>query len=490
MPPSQKVIVVLEVRASKKIDSELTKAKSKVKGWAATLSREMKNVFKRATFFRFSTIGINSFFNSIRFARQEAVAFQDALGDIVKVDISRYINLNSAATKELSENISKAANEYGILRVEAAKTLEAITVAGYRGADATKILDVALLGQSATGLKAAEIFRAILLPAMKQFKIGVNDLEGALDILVSTQANAAVGFNDFAGAFRAGGATLAGTTKSLNEAAALVAALGEVTQESGSTVGTFFKTLSPRLLANPGARRILGQYEVETANPKTGALKSMGQILTELSRNMEGVGAATKRYNLSVVSGIRQGNRLIAVLDALAKVEKLVEINSNAAGSSRRRNAIEQQKISKKWAKVQNEFVEQLQSAVLPVMDDLVIAAREIAQFGANAAVALLRVAQALGIISKKSVVEQRQVGLVGQIDKIRRELSTEALKSVDKAVAKMGYQLFAYSREEFKAGKRVTGDTFKSGATATTVIRTAQNILCTSKHSRYRRNL
>jgi len=451
MPPSQKVVVVLEVRASRKIDAELTKAKSKVKGWAATLSKEMKNVFKRATFFRFSTIGINSFFNSIRFARQEALAFQDALGNIVKVDLNRFMSLNSAATKRLSEDLSIAANRYGILRVEAAKTLEAITVAGIRGADAMKVLDTALLGQAATGLKAAEVFRAILLPAMLQFKVGIGDLESALDVLVTTQANAAVGFGDFAGAFRAGGATLAGTTRSLNEAAALVAALGEVTQESGATVGTFFKTLAPRLLANPGARRILEEQKVAIADPQTGALRSSLAILLDLNRSMEGMGAVAKRTRLSVVSGIRQGNRLIAVLNALNKVEELVAKNSQSAGDTRRRVAVEQQKLSVKWRKVQNQFAASLEKAVLPVMDDMIFAARDVALLGTRAAVTLMEVAQALGIISKADAREGRQLEEVAALRQAVKGLSKAGLKEVNKDIAKMGFQFSQFNMDEMR---------------------------------------
>jgi len=475
MPPSQKVVVVLEVRASKKIDAELTKAKSKVKGWAATLTREMKNVFKRATFFRFSTIGINSFFNSIRFARQEAIAFQDALGDIVKVDLNRFIDLNSKATRKLSDDISRLANEYGILRVEAAQTLQAITVAGFRGAEAMKVLDAALLGQSATGLKAAKVFKAILLPSILQFGVGVDQLESALDVLVTTQANAAVGFEDFAGAFRAGGATLAGTTRSLNEAAALVAALGEVTQESGATVGTFFKTLSPRLLANPGAKRVLETFKVDVVNPQTGALKSTGEVLVDLNRNMIGLGAGAKRYNLSVVSGIRQGNRLIAVMNALAKVEELVELNSRAAGDTRRRVAVEQQKISVKWRKVQNEFAQSLEKSMLPVMDDLIVAARDIARFGAGAINTLIEVGQSLGIISKASPEEKRQLSLVRQIEGAAKNLSDAGVEAVNKQILSMAVQVKRFSIEEARQIARGAG--FDPGIIGTAIGRLAENI-------------
>ena len=453
MPLSQKVVVVLEVRSSKKIDAELTKSKSKIKGWAATVSREMKNVFKRATFFRFSTIGINSFFNSIRFAREEATQFQSALAGIVKVDLERYVSLNSQATKQLSQTIYELSQRYGVLRVEAAKALEVITVAGLRGADATKALDIALLGQAATGLNAAQVFSAILLPAMKQFGAGVNDLESVLDILVTTQANAAIGFAEFAGAFRAGGATLAKSTSSLNEAAALIAALGDITQESGATLGTFFKTIAPRLLANPRTQKVLQRFKVKIE--EQGAVKSNIKIFTDLARAIKSAGSAARAKALSEIAGIRQGNRLIALLDSLAKAEELMAKNTKAAGDTRRRVAVEQQTIAAKWRKVQNEFAKDMESAVLPVMDTFISALRGLIPDFTAAAIGVVRLGQALGLINKLDTKESAQFNVVSDLRAQSKRLSEEGLKAVNKDIAKMAYQFSSDSLDAFREAFR-----------------------------------
>jgi len=370
---ADKIVLYFELRAGRNIDQELRKVKGKVKRWNHTLVKEMGNIFKRATFFRFSTVAINSFFNSISYARTEAIKFQSALANIVKLDINRYNSLASDATKELGRQIGSLASQYNVARTEAAKAYETVVTAGFRGAEATKLFETALLAQASAGLSANNAI-SLLIATMKQFGIGVNDTEKALDTLLSIQSNAAIGFDEFAGAFRTGGAALASVTENLGQAGALIAALSERTRESGSVVGTFFKTLSARTLGRATTKKQLAQLGI--AVEVEGKLRPMIDLLEDLNKALENMGDARKGEILSVVAGQRQINRLVNIMAEVERVRQLEATGISHMAEARRRAAIEQQTFAAKWNKLQIEFVQGLEESFIGGLDEFVVAAR------------------------------------------------------------------------------------------------------------------
>jgi TP901 family phage tail tape measure protein len=366
------LVLFLELRMSRKVDGELRKVKNKVKKASRGMIAEIKNVFKRATIFRFSTIAINSFFNSLTFARQEAIKFQSAMAQIVKLDMPRFLNLTSDATKVLGNEISRLAGEYNSTREAAATAYKTIVTAGFRGAKASKLFQTALLATASAGLSANNAI-SLLVSAMKQFNFGVNSTEKALDQLLVIQSNAAIGFGEFSGAFRSGGAALAGMTENLAQAGALIAALAETTRESGSVVGTFFKTVGARIVGRAATRQQFQKLGIDIE--VEGRMRPILDLLDDLSDKIADMSDVRKGEVLSVIAGQRQINRLIILLNNLGRVRDLQAQGEKASGDARRRAAIEQQTFSAKWNKMQIQFVQRLEDKLLPSLDTFINAA-------------------------------------------------------------------------------------------------------------------
>lgn len=372
------LVLFLELRMSRRVDGELRKVKNKVKKASRGWAKEIQNVFKRATIFRFSTIAINSFFNSLTFARQEATKFQHAMAQIVKLDMPRFLNLGSDATKKLGMEISRLAGAYNSTREAAATAYKTIVTAGFRGAEASVLFKTALLATASAGLSANSAI-SLLVSTMKQFNFGVEGTEKALDQLLVIQSNAAIGFSEFAGAFRSGGAALAGMTENLAQAGALIAALAETTRESGSVVGTFFKTVGARIVGRAATRQTFQKLGIDIE--VDGRMRPILDLLDDLSDKIADMSDVRKGEVLSVIAGQRQINRLIILLNNLGRVRDLQAEGEKAFGDSRRRAAIEAQTFNAKWNKMQIEFVQRLEDKLIPSLDTFVAAAGKAADF-------------------------------------------------------------------------------------------------------------
>lgn len=376
MAPDSRILVFLDFRTTRRSDQEINKSKRKISLFAKFARSEFGRIFKRATLFRFSTVAINSVFNSLRFAREEAVQFQKALSDIIKLDLQTFGNLGSEATRRLADSIGELSAQFNVTRVAAAKAFQIIVTAGFRGAEALKLFETTLLAQAAAGLSATNA-TSLLIAIMKQFEIQVGQTEQALNILLITQSKAAVDFGDFSGAFRTGGAALAQITDSLNQSAAAVAALGERTRETGSVVGTFFKTLAARVVGRKQTRQIFQELGIDVEIG--GRLRSFIDVGEELAKNIEKLSDTRRGEIISIIAGIRQGNRFTNFLKSIPRLRELEAENAKGANEARLRAEQERQTIEAKLNEARVIFSRNLEKQLLPVLDEAAVAARALA---------------------------------------------------------------------------------------------------------------
>lgn len=278
------------------------------------------------------------------------VDFQKAVIDIIKIDPTELA--------DKFNKISDAAFNIGIsLGASADKVVETIKIfkqAGLTFEESQKDAAAAIL---LTNVGTIDLNGSIelILGTLKQFSDEGLSAADVVDKISKASDLAAVNEQDFAEAFKAGGNALAFATGSINETIGLISALREQTRKSGSEIGTFFKTLSTRILAAGQSRSAIEALGVTVADA-AGNFRPLIDILGDLKSKFNDLTQEEQANAAKVIGGVRQFESLIATLNSLDRANEISAATANASGTALTKQAIVAKSLAYQIEQAKAEF--------------------------------------------------------------------------------------------------------------------------------------
>jgi TP901 family phage tail tape measure protein len=272
--------------------------------------------------------------------------FDKELRNIVRIDIEGL----SDRMEEIAARALDIGKALGTSAAEALGAIRIFTQAGFQIEAAFDLADASILAAKTSTLELASS-QELAIALTKQFSIEAENISEALDKVVKVEDLAALGAQDVSDAFRTGGNALAFASKSLDDTLGLIAALREQSRKSGREVGTFFKTLSTRLLAAGEARNAVEALGVTVENVD-GSLRPLLDILNDLKVAFDGLTESQAASAAKSIGGVRQFESLLATLNSLERANELSAQTANALGTQEEKLAVVSETLDFKLQKL------------------------------------------------------------------------------------------------------------------------------------------
>ena len=287
-------------------------------------------------------------FQLIRTAANNAIeSIKDLNGEIVDLQM---------ATKQSYNHVSKLVGDYN----EMAKSLGATTTQVTDAADSwlrqgnslsdtnTLIRDSMIL--SKVGQLDSAAATQYLTSSMKGYKVAADDALGIVDKLTAVDLESATNAGGLAEAMSEVAVTASNAGVSMDKLLGYLAATGEVTQESMSTIGTSFKTIFTRmsdiksgkleLIDEDGTTEILSDVEQTLANVGIDLRKTVteynnyGDVLDNLAAKWDSLSQVQQNALAKAFAGTRQQNRFRVLMENYDNAKKYMDVAANSAGTA------------------------------------------------------------------------------------------------------------------------------------------------------------
>lgn len=223
---------------------------------------------------------------------------------------------------------------------------------GYSVQEAGKLIEASMKLSKVAMMSTEESAKA-LTATLKGFKLATTEVERITDVLSKMDSQAAVTGQGVSEALSliANSAQLAGY--SLEEAAAMVSTIGEVTQQSMSTVGNAVKTLMARFgnvkagafssmsLEDDGdttdsindIEKVLKAVGISIRTSSM-QMRDMGDVLDDLADKWATLDTVTQNAIASAAAGTRQRNVFITLMNNYDRYKDLTDEAANSAGTT------------------------------------------------------------------------------------------------------------------------------------------------------------
>ena len=298
-------------------------------------------------------------------ATDQAIGFEREI-----IRVAQFQNTTIQQASQLGDFVSDLATKFGASSSSLIKSVQILAQAGRSTGEIKSIVSAlapATLTASFSDLgKATESFNALL----GQFNIKASDSTQALDELNAIAEAFNVSIDElFEGLKRSGSsfAALAGVkegvtpgTQALREYAAVFTAVIDTTREGADTIGTALKTILPRLQRGK-TQDVLRGFGIELL---TDDKKFVGPLeaIKRISEGLKGISAQSPVFSKVVeeLGGSRQYNRALPLFQETAKIQRAIDIASNASGSVAADAELAQQSLEIQIAKTLERFRELL----------------------------------------------------------------------------------------------------------------------------------
>lgn len=318
--------------------------------------------------------------------------FEHELAKVVRTDPTELADKMDLITDSVFE-MSVALGSTGS---EVLKTVKVFKQAGETIERSLELARAATLAEKTTTLDLASA-QEVLIAVTKQFSAENLTATQIVDKLGKVEDAAAVDAIDLAEALRTGGNSLAFAAKSLEDTFGLIGALREQTRKSGREIGTFFKTISTRILATGESKDAIEALGITVEN-FDGSLRPLLPILQDVKVKFDAMTEAQQANAAKAIAGVRQVESFIATLESLGRAQQLSKAAADSDGVSQKRLEIILATLSSQTditiAKFQELAGALGQAGVLDIF-------KEIVKFGGNIASGLseaVKVADKLGV--------------------------------------------------------------------------------------------
>lgn len=277
----------------------------------------------------------------------------------------------------------KFGKELGATTQEVAQSAAAWLRQGYSVEEAGNLID-ASMKLSKLGFMQADQATQVLTASLKGFKLEVSNAMDVVDKLTQMDQKAAVSAQGVSEALSlmANSARLAGL--SINQAIAMVSTVGEVTQQSMSTVGNSMKTMLARFgNVKAGAFTSMsedGEDAAESINDTEKVLRTLGisirtasgemrdfdDVLADVAEKWNTLDTVSKNAVAGALGGVRQREGVVTLLENYDRYIELTKEAEESEGTANKKYEAYMDSLEAHLKELQNaweKFVQQLEAS-------------------------------------------------------------------------------------------------------------------------------
>lgn len=339
----------IDATAALRKQSNAQKNLVSVKG-ATSIWDMMANDIRRATM-RVADFGIAAkILNKIPQDIQKVIQYTKEL-DAAMTNIRVVTGATAEEAQTLARGYTQLAKELGITTVEVANSANEWARQGYEAEEANQLI-VASSKLAKLGMISTTEATKDLTSAIKGFKLSTEDAMSVVDKLTKIDQVAAISAGNLAEGLARVSTTAQQAGLSLDETAAMVTTITEVTQRDASTAGEALRTLISRYSnVKAGVFTSMGEEAEETSGNindiekvlgKLGIrirtsgteMRSIEDVLDELAEKWDTLDDVSRNAVASAFAGVRQRESFNILLSNWDRVKELTEESANAAGTA------------------------------------------------------------------------------------------------------------------------------------------------------------
>lgn len=310
----------------------------------------MTNDIRRATM-RVADFGIAAkILNKIPQDIQKVIQYTKEL-DAAMTNIRVVTGASAEEAKTLARGYTQLAKELGVTTVEVANSANEWNRQGYEAEEANNLI-IASSKLAKLGMISTTEATKDLTSAIKGFKLSTEDAMSVVDKLTKIDQVAAISAGNLAEGLARVSTTAQQAGLSLDETAAMVTTITEVTQRDASTAGEALRTLISRYSnVKAGVFTSMGEEAEETSGNindiekvlgKLGIrirtsgteMRSIEDVLDELAEKWDTLDDVSRNAVASAFAGVRQRESFNILLSNWDRVKELTEESANAAGTA------------------------------------------------------------------------------------------------------------------------------------------------------------
>ena len=359
-----------------KVDVDVNNASNKIDNVGNSANRAAKSAdnmgksFKNAFAFGGAAALTAKALSEIRLAADKAVRSVKEIDDAI-TSLRMATGDNYEQAKSLITTYNQMGQELGATTVEVANSADAWLRQGH-SIQTTNIL----IKDSMTLSKVANIDSAksteYLTSAMKGYKIAAEDVSNVVDKLTSVDLVSATDAGGLAEGMSkvANSANLAGI--SMDKLLGYLAATGEVTQESMSTIGNSFKTIFARmadiksgklsLIDENGTVQTLSDVETVLNNAgiklrdSENEFRNFGDVLDEVAAKWSGMSSVQQAAVSKAFANQRQSERFKVLMENYSKAQEYANVAADSFGTADKKFEAYAESLEAKTKSLQASF--------------------------------------------------------------------------------------------------------------------------------------
>lgn len=339
----------IDATAALKKQSNAQKNLVSVKG-ATSIWDMMANDIRRATM-RIADFGVAAkLLNKIPQDIQKVIQYTKEL-DAAMTNVRVVTGASAEEAKTLARGYTQLAKELGVTTVEVANSANEWARQGYEAEEANQLI-VASSKLAKLGMISTTEATKDLTSAIKGFKLSTEEAMSVVDKLTKIDQVAAISAGNLAEGLARVATTAQQAGLSLDETAAMVTTITEVTQRDASTAGEALRTLISRYSnVKAGVFTSMGEEAEETSGNindiekvlgKLGIrirtsgteMRSIEDVLDELAEKWDTLDDVSRNAVASAFAGVRQRESFNILLSNWDRVKELTEESANAAGTA------------------------------------------------------------------------------------------------------------------------------------------------------------
>lgn len=308
---------------------------------AFTLGKTMKEVW-RVTVQSFKFTAAQTFLRAISSEASKAIKWVTDLNEAVN-NIAVVTNKTGDEITKVTEQAIKGSRE---LKVAAKDYAEGALIFYQQGLN-----DEEVIRRNEITIKASKAANQSIEQMSKQLTAIWNtygmvgeEQERAASVGAALAANTAVDFKDIAEAMQSSAAPAAQMGVEYNQLAAIIATVGDVTQQSASTIGNAYKTIFSRFqqLTTEGTD---GEVTLNSVSKKledlgikvldqAGNLRELGDVIDEVGANWDNWTVTQQTAIAQIVGGTRQYGQFLALMNNFDKYQKNLNVANMENGDT------------------------------------------------------------------------------------------------------------------------------------------------------------
>lgn len=308
---------------------------------AITLGKQMKEIW-RVTTQSFKFTAAQTFLRAVSSAAQDAKRWV--------VDLNEAVNNIAVVTGKTGDEITRVTQQAirgsKELKVAAKNYAEGALIfyqQGLNDEEVTRRNEITIKASLAAN-QSIETMSKQLTAIWNTYGMVGEEQERAAAVGAALAAKTAVDFKDIAEAMQSAAAPAAQMGVKYNQLAAIIATVGDVTQQSASTIGNAYKTIFSRF-QQLKAEGTDGEVTLSSVSAQlkglgievldqAGNLRELGDVINEVGNNWDNWSQTQQTAIAQIVGGTRQYGQFLALMQNFDKYRKNLGIAEGESGAT------------------------------------------------------------------------------------------------------------------------------------------------------------